>query len=513
MTKAVIYARYSDRGQREESIEDQVRVCTEAAEAAGDEVVRVYADRAASGTTTDHRPAFAQLLADSEDARWERVYGYKVDRFARNRYDSAISRNKLKRNGVRVVSATEGINDGPDGILMEAVLEGMAEYYSAQLSQNVRRGMHGNALKRRHNGVNVYGYRHAADGTFEVDEEQARVVRMAFSMYAEGSTMAEVVEAMSPYRTIRGKPWSVQTVSKLLRNEKYVGVYMFDDVRIEDGMPTIVDDETFDRVQARLATHGRRGKDPMAYPLSGKLLDSEGNRYTGSSARGRGGREYRYYRSESGSRALPCAEVEDAVVRAVAALFQTDEVIEDVCRVMLDAQEDELADELLAMDSTRRRIESIKSERRRLIMLGAQTDDQADIAARLNELSDESRALEASLDEMARDVPLFDRDHIEFWARNVLSQQNPETILSLVSRVVMDEGLDVLRIEFVFDNVGSWREIPEDGSSGAGTGGLRTSRLVHQRRVCANGLELCVYGFRYRCGPAGFGVLVRRADA
>ncbi len=468
MAKAVIYARYSDRGQREESIEDQVRVCTEAAEAAGDEVVRVYADRAASGTTTDHRPAFAQLLADSEDARWERVYVYKVDRFARNRYDSAISRNKLKRNGVRVVSATEGINDGPDGILMEAVLEGMAEYYSAQLSQNVRRGMHGNALKCRHNGVRVYGYRHAVDGTFEVDEEQARVVRMAFEAYASGSSMTEVVEALAPYRTIAGRPWRLQTVSRMLRNEKYVGVYQFDDVRIEGGMPAIVDEGTFARVQERLSSpsHRRKGRDPMAYPLSGKLFDAEGNRYVGSSARGARGGEYRYYRSDAGVRAFPCAEVEDAVVRAVAALFRTDDVIEDVCRAVLDSQEEDLADELLAMDSTRRRIEAIRAERRRLVMLGAQTDDQADIAARLNELSDESRALEASLDEMARSVPLFDRDHIEFWARNVLSQQRPETVLSLVDRVVMEDGLDELRIEFVF---GSQQAYHADKPTGDGT--------------------------------------------
>ena len=169
MANAVIYARYSDGRQREESIEDQVRVCSEAAEREGDRILRVYADKATSGTTTDHRAAFAEMVADSAHGRFERVYVYKTDRFARNRYDSAIYKTKLKRNGVSVVSATEHIEEGPDGILLEAVLEGMAEYYSAALSQNVKRGMRGNALKCKHNVVRLYGYDLGEDGYYRVN--------------------------------------------------------------------------------------------------------------------------------------------------------------------------------------------------------------------------------------------------------------------------------------------------------------------------------------------------------
>ena len=111
MARAVIYARYSSHSQRDESIEDQVRVCREAAAREGDEVVRVYADRATSGTSTAGRAEFARMVADSATASWDRVYVYKTDRFARNRYDSAIYKARLKRNGVRVVSATENIQD------------------------------------------------------------------------------------------------------------------------------------------------------------------------------------------------------------------------------------------------------------------------------------------------------------------------------------------------------------------------------------------------------------------
>lgn len=140
MQNAVIYARFSCSKQREESIEDQARVCTEAAERDGYRIVKVYADQATSGRT-DERPQFKRMLADAERGEWSAVWVYKLDRFARNRFDAATNKARLKRCGVSLLSATEHINDGPDGILMEAVLEGMAEYYSAQLAQNVRRGL------------------------------------------------------------------------------------------------------------------------------------------------------------------------------------------------------------------------------------------------------------------------------------------------------------------------------------------------------------------------------------
>lgn len=145
--KAVIYARFSSDKQREESIEDQVRVCSQFAASKGFEIVKTYTDEARSGTNAAGRPGFQKMILDAQAQRWTKVIVYKTDRFARSRYDSAVYKAKLRKCGVEIVTAAESVPDGPDGIILESVLEGMAEYYSANLAQNVKRGMEGNALK------------------------------------------------------------------------------------------------------------------------------------------------------------------------------------------------------------------------------------------------------------------------------------------------------------------------------------------------------------------------------
>lgn len=122
MNKAVIYARYSSDRQTEQSIEGQMRVCKEYAEKNGYVIVSEYVDRAMTGTN-DKRPAFRQVISDSKKHEWSFVLVYKFDRFARSRYDSAINKSILKKNGVKVVSATEQISNTPEGIILEKCLK------------------------------------------------------------------------------------------------------------------------------------------------------------------------------------------------------------------------------------------------------------------------------------------------------------------------------------------------------------------------------------------------------
>ena len=150
----VIYARYSSDRQTEQSIEGQLKECYEYARRNGYTVIGEYIDRAISGTT-DHRPEFLRMIADGDKKTFQAVLVYQLDRFARNRYDSATYKAKLKKNGIRVLSARENISDDASGVLMEAVLEGMAEYYSVELSQKIRRGMNINAEKCLSTGGNV----------------------------------------------------------------------------------------------------------------------------------------------------------------------------------------------------------------------------------------------------------------------------------------------------------------------------------------------------------------------
>mgnify|MGYP000169938890 FL=1 len=148
MANGVIYARYSSNHQREESIEGQLRECKAFAKVQNIDIINTYIDRALSAKTDD-RPGFLKMIADSSKQAFDYVIVYQLDRFARNRYDSAFYKMKLKKNGVKVLSAKENITNDPAGIILESVLEGMAEYYSVELAQKVKRGMTENALAAR----------------------------------------------------------------------------------------------------------------------------------------------------------------------------------------------------------------------------------------------------------------------------------------------------------------------------------------------------------------------------
>ena len=155
-------------------------------------VVKHYIDRAISAKT-DNRPQFQQMIRDSERKLFDMVLVWKLDRFARNRYDSARYKTQLKKNGVKLMSATEIISDGPEGIILESVLEGYAEYYSADLSEKVIRGMTENALKGKFTGGAVpVGYRIDENQRFQTDPLTAPLIAEAFRMYNEGATMTEV---------------------------------------------------------------------------------------------------------------------------------------------------------------------------------------------------------------------------------------------------------------------------------------------------------------------------------
>ena len=121
--KAVIYARFSSEKQNEASIEGQLRECMDYANFNNIEVIGNYIDRAQSAKT-DNRPNFQKMIKDSYKRMFDCIIVWKLDRFARNRYDSAYYKNVLKKNGVRVISAKESISQGADGILLESILEG-----------------------------------------------------------------------------------------------------------------------------------------------------------------------------------------------------------------------------------------------------------------------------------------------------------------------------------------------------------------------------------------------------
>ena len=193
--KAVIYARYSSDNQREESIEGQIRECRAFAEKNDITVLKHYIDRAYSART-DHRPAFQEMIKDSDKHLFDMVIVWKLDRFSRDRYDSAHYKHILKKNGVKVISAKEHISEGPEGIILEAMLEGYAEFYSAELSEKIHRGQKENALKGKNNGGGVpLGY--LLDKKAQklvIDPVTAPLVVEIFEKYADGKSVRSIVE-------------------------------------------------------------------------------------------------------------------------------------------------------------------------------------------------------------------------------------------------------------------------------------------------------------------------------
>ena len=293
---AVIYARYSSHNQTEQSIEGQLSAGHKYAQSKGYTVIHEYCDRAKTGTN-DNREEFQQMLKDTAKHQFEVIIVWKVDRFGRNREEITFNKYRAKKNGVRVEYVAENISEGPEGVILESVLEGMAEYYSKQLSQNVKRGLLESAKKHKVIGGHMlFGYKISAEKTYELDPETAPVAKDIFESYAQGLSMAELAEKFNA----QGYHFTKNSFPRMLSNEKYKGVYTYKDViRDPDGMPRIVSDELFERCQERLKINKRRPHkewDYTDYILTDKLFCGKcGASMVGKSGYGRHGGKYNYY--------------------------------------------------------------------------------------------------------------------------------------------------------------------------------------------------------------------------
>ena len=304
---AVIYARYSSDNQREESIEGQIRDCTAYAERHGIKIIATYIDRAFSAKT-DNRPDFQRMIKESSNKLFDVVLVWKLDRFARNRYDSAHYKAILRKNGVKVVSAMETIAEDSTGILLESLLEGYAEFYSAELSEKVKRGHQENALKCKSNGGSVtYGYFVNEEQKFEIEPKEAEIVKEVFLRYSEGETIREIVKSLNErgLRARDDKLFKISIFTRFLRNRRYIGEYRYGETVIENGMPAIIDKELFDRVQRRIENnkHAPARTKTTAdelFLLTTKIFCGEcGQTMAGESGTSRTGNIYYYYKCRS----------------------------------------------------------------------------------------------------------------------------------------------------------------------------------------------------------------------
>lgn len=247
----VIYARFSSDHQREESIEGQIRICKEYAAKHNILIINEYVDRAISGKT-DKRPSFQKMIADSDSKLFQVVIVYALDRFGRNSKQSAIYENMLNLNGVQLHSATENINSSPSSIILKSVLQGMAEYYSAELACKITRGMTENALKGKWtSGTIPFGYTRDNEKHLIPHPTNALYVKDIYNMFIAGSKLIDIAEYLNSrgVRTATNSPWNKGSFHRLLTNKIYIGQYTWKDVKLDDAIPPIISQDIFYKAQ------------------------------------------------------------------------------------------------------------------------------------------------------------------------------------------------------------------------------------------------------------------------
>lgn len=337
--RAAAYTRFSSDMQREESIEAQLRAIEEFAEKQGFELIATYADRGISGTT-DNRPQFQRMIEDSKHGDFDIVLVHKLDRFARNRADSAIYRRELAKNHVKLLSVLENFDDTPEGIILQSVIEGYNEYYSKNLRREVMKGLKENALSCRHTGgTPCLGY-DVDRGSMKliINEFEAEAVRLIFKMYIDGEGYTAIIDELNRrgFKTKRGVDFGKNSLYEILRNEKYTGVYVYnkaaskdangkynrhkskadeDVIRIDGGVPQIISKEDFELVQKKMAERRRKTasfKARQDYLLSGRIVCGEcGSTYAGMSRKANDTHpQYISYRCTKKNGAVSCKNPE-----------------------------------------------------------------------------------------------------------------------------------------------------------------------------------------------------------
>ena len=421
---AVIYARYSSDNQREESIEGQIRECTAYAEKNGITVVKHYIDRALSAKT-DNRPDFQQMIKDSEKRLFDIVLVWKLDRFARNRYDSAHYEYQLERNHVKLVSATEPISDSPAGIMVKSMLTGMAEYYSAELSEKVVRGMTENVLKGKYNGGTIpIGFKVDEEKFFQIDPLKAPFVVEAFQRYNDGATMKELMNWLndSGVTTNRNQKFTYNSVQTMLTNKRYIGENHFKDIVMPDSIPAIVDKDLFEEVQQKIKKNSRapaRHKAEDDYLLTTKLFCGMcGAMMFGECGTGRNKVVHHYYKCATAKRFKTCKKktvrkewLEDLVIAETMKLIQDDAVIDAIVAEVMELQDQENTT-LPLLEKQMREVENGIENMLNAIQAGVLTNSTK---SRLEKLEAQQKELAIRIAEEKIARPRLSENQVRFW--------------------------------------------------------------------------------------------------
>lgn len=404
--KAVLYCRYSSENQTENSIEGQRRDCLEYAKRYGMTVVGEYVDRAKSATT-DNRPEFQRMIRDSMNHGFNVVLVWKMDRFARNRFDSLKYKSILANNGAKVISITERISDSSDGVLIEALIDGISEWYSKDLSEKVDRGIRENVIKGLSiGGLQKFGYR-IVDKRYVIDENEGNIVKEMFRLYTYDclniNQIAKRLNSLGMRRS-DGRPITHSLVEKVLSSDRYIGVLKCKEARNENGFLRLIDDDTFQRAQEKRKQRRHSGgafREGVEFALKGKIICGEcGESLNGESGTSKSGKLFSYYKCK-GARKKTCKLkpvrkdlIEDMVISAVKKALADREISNQLAKVIYSMQEKD-SPEMASLKSRMKVVDSQIGNIMNAIKAGIFTKGVKD---ELQKLEDEKEILESTMD-------------------------------------------------------------------------------------------------------------------
>lgn len=337
----VIYARYSSHAQKDISVEQQVEQCTALAAEYGIHIIEVYPDRAVSGRT-DKRTHFQRMMRDAASGQFKYVIAWKSNRIGRNMLEALVNETRLQELGVRILYVEEDFDDTAAGRFAARSMMNVNQFYSENMAEDIRRGLYDNASNCMvTNGHLPYGYKRNDTLHYEIDEARAAVIREIFDRVASVEPFVDIFRSLNArgITTSYGKPWGRTSLNKILTNERYRGIYIYGDVRIEGGIPRIVSDELYFRVQEVLAMKKNprgRHRSTADYLLTGKLYCGKcGSPMIGYSGTGRDGSLRHYYVCQRRRQEKSCDkqhvrrdDIERQVAQALKDVVLQDEVIE-----------------------------------------------------------------------------------------------------------------------------------------------------------------------------------------
>lgn len=475
---AAIYARYSSHAQNDASIEQQVAECKEYARDKGYKIVAIFADRAISGRS-DRRAEFQKMLRAAEKREFQLVISYKSNRISRNMLHALSYEEKLAGFGISVIYCKEEFGNNAAGRFALRTMMNMNQFYSENMAEDIMRGLMDNAQQCRVNGPLPFGYKRGEDGRYAIDAETAPIVQEIFRRIANGELKARIAADLNSrqIKTSKGKAWNKSSFQTMLRNERYIGVYTYMDVRVPGGIPAIVDEELFERARSadervKAAVISRRRRENMEYLLTGKLfcgycLDP----MVGSSGTSKTGKMHYYYRCRNNAERHTCRKKpvrKDAIERLVVAALlecvtQPDNVEWMTDLVMKYRDKIIESSELGYLED---RLSEIKSSIRNLmkaIEAGIITETTK---ARLEELEAEQKEVLSNILAEKRAIPDISRDHVQFYFEqfrdgNVDDKQFRKVLVNHFLKAVYLYD-DRLKIIFSYTDDDSGIEVPID---------------------------------------------------